>query len=104
MDDKVIRVYVCPNCKNYYGSSGMGKLEEQPNIVRNSETGAREVIGDRTTCPSCGAKRVARYARLISVEEVMETRNELQKKVKREPMRARRAGDKSSFDQMLDRL
>lgn len=62
---KVLRVYVCPNCDSYFGSSGMPKLEKVPNLDLKGQ-----VTFHRNRCPVCGTPRVERFARLIDEDEV----------------------------------
>jgi predicted RNA-binding Zn-ribbon protein involved in translation (DUF1610 family) len=62
---EVICIYICPKCGNYYGASGMGKLEDQANRdLKNDITHYRD------RCPDCGETRTRRFARLIPEDEV----------------------------------
>jgi hypothetical protein len=72
--DGIVRVYVCytEGCGNYYGSSTMGKLEEQENIGATGSGTPGKVTSRRDKCPNCGAPRQERLARLIPPEEVRE--------------------------------
>jgi hypothetical protein len=74
--DEVIEVYVC-NCGSYYGSSSMGKLEEQGNTDLKGE-----VTFTRDRCPDCEGKRQKRYARLIPKDEQTQAENEARNRLK----------------------
>lgn len=69
-----IRVYVCPTegCGSYYGSSGMGELDEK--IVgqygQNFERRPVEMHHSRAQCPECRARgnKVERVAVLFDFD------------------------------------
>lgn len=78
MSVEVIRVYVCPSetCDNYYGSSSMGKLEEQWNKDIKSQHTTK-----RSQCPVCKSEREERFAKIIPASEVAEVRARVQREM-----------------------
>ncbi len=74
--EPVIEVYVCPTegCGNYYGSSSMGRLEDAVNLGAIGSDYAGQATSRRDRCPTCGAARVRRYARLVPADEVAAAR------------------------------
>lgn len=85
MSVEIIRVYVCPNpdCNNYYGTSSMGKLENEPNIAPPESNKAGEVVSYRNKCPDCGENRIERYAKLIDADDVAQIRGKIAWEIQR---------------------
>lgn len=84
--ERIVTLYVCPSkdCGNYYGSSSMGALDEQINYGHSSSAHAGERISSRAKCPSCGAERELRYAKLVPKEDVAEALQQIKtQRVKR---------------------
>ncbi len=87
MPKEIITLYVCqnPDCRSYYGSSSMGKLETEANFGPATDMGGRLVDdrfrGFRSQCPHCKTERVLRYAELVPEKVVEETRKEVKKRL-----------------------
>lgn len=84
LPDEIVIVYVCPICKNYYGSSSMGDLAASEVIAPPEARDAGQIRGHRSDCPVCKIPRKKRYARLVPAEEQALIEGHVHKRVKAE--------------------
>lgn len=73
-DNSYVVVYVCltPDCGNYHGSSAMGRLELEKVMAPMHAKDAGQFRHMRSRCPSCGAERQRRWAKIMGVDESRE--------------------------------
>ena len=60
---QVFEIWVCSNCKSYYGASNAGDLSKKANTDNKNK-----IVGYRDGCQYCGGNRVKILAKEIMNE------------------------------------